>query len=142
MQRVNIRFPGMVHFTTELEILIGHINYGKHLGNDAVLSLVHEARIRFLDHLGYTEFDLEGVSLIMADAAIRFRSEAFHGEVMLLELSVGELSTVGFDLYYNMKNKSTGEVVAEVKTGMICFDYDSKKISRLPGAFINRFSTT
>jgi hypothetical protein len=44
------------------------INYGGHLGNDAVLSLVHEARVRFLKQQGYTENNIEGAGIIMADA--------------------------------------------------------------------------
>jgi hypothetical protein len=30
--------------------------------------------------MGYSELDVEGVGIIMADAAVMYRAEAFHGD--------------------------------------------------------------
>ena len=48
MARVKLQLPANFLFSTEIPIRISDINYGGHLGNDAVLSIVHEARIQFL----------------------------------------------------------------------------------------------
>ena len=55
MPRIVIQLPPRFAFTTEIPVYVGHINYGGHLDNAAMLSLVSEARIRFLASLGYTE---------------------------------------------------------------------------------------
>ncbi|RMF54479.1 MAG: thioesterase, partial [Calditrichaeota bacterium] len=43
MARLKLTLPEKFHFTTELSIRISDVNYANHLGNDAVLSLIHEA---------------------------------------------------------------------------------------------------
>lgn len=135
MARPSFELPPLVHFTVEIPIRISDINYGGHLGNDAVLSIVHEARIRYLAHLGYTELDCAGAGLIMADAHIVFRSEAFHGQVLRADVSAGECAGAGFQLYTRLVNRDTEAEVARVRTGMVCFDYERKRPVPVPDAF-------
>ena len=71
----------------------------------------------------------------MADAAIMFRSEAFYGDILKIEISVGEISSSGFDLYYKFINEKTQKEVARIKTGMVCFDYKERKIKGVPEVF-------
>ena len=72
MPRIKINLPSSFHFTTEIPIRISDINYGGHLGNDAVLSILHEARLRMLIEHGWTEMSIEGVSIIMSDSVILY----------------------------------------------------------------------
>ena len=95
MARIKFDLPPRFHFSTELSIRIGDINYGGHLGNDAVLTLAHEARIRFLKQYGYSELDIEGTAIIMADAAVVYKSEGFLGDILRIEVTVGEFQNVG-----------------------------------------------
>ena len=69
MARVKLTLPDVCHFQTEVTVRIGDINYGGHLGNDAVLSLAHEARLQYFKSLGYSEIDIEGVGIVLADGA-------------------------------------------------------------------------
>lgn len=135
MARPSLEFPPVVHFTMDIPVRITDINYGGHLGNDAVLSIVHEARVRFLGHLGYTELNCAGAGLIMADAFIVFRSEAFHGDVLCAEVSVGEISGAGFQVYTRLLNRDTRTEVARIRTGMVCFDYGRKRPVPVPAEF-------
>ena len=43
MARISIDLPPRFTFATEIPIYINHINYGNHLDNSALLSLVSEA---------------------------------------------------------------------------------------------------
>jgi acyl-CoA thioesterase FadM len=138
MARVAIDLPETFDFETELEVRIADINYGQHLGNDALLGLVHEARIRFLKSIGLSELDVGGgVGLIMADAAIVFRSQAFHGDRLQIRIAVREIGRSTFDLVYGVTN-GDAEVV-RVKTGMVCFDYARQVPVRVPASFKDRF---
>jgi acyl-CoA thioesterase FadM len=47
MARVRFEIQGPEVFRTRLRVRVDDVNYGGHLGNDAVLTLCHEARIRF-----------------------------------------------------------------------------------------------
>ena len=80
MPRIRIDMPDNYLFSTEIPVRISDINYGGHLGNDAVLSMVHEARIRFLRQYHYTEMDIEGAGLVLSDSAIIYKAEGFYGD--------------------------------------------------------------
>jgi len=64
MPRVELELPERFQFVTEIPLRITDINYGGHLGNDALLSLLHEARVQFLRQYGFTEMNVDGRSII------------------------------------------------------------------------------
>ncbi len=134
MARVKLELPNQFSFSTTIPVRITDLNYGGHLGNDSILTLVHEARVQFLHTLGYSEMDLAGVGMIMADAAIEFKQEVFYGDQLLISIAAADFTSVGFDLYYKLEKQSSDKhiLVAVIKTGMVCFDYAHKKIARLP----------
>jgi acyl-CoA thioester hydrolase len=134
MARVRIELPAKFSFTTVIAVRITDLNYGGHVGNDSVLSLLHEARVQFLHHHGYGELDLAGVGLIMADVSIEFKNELFYGDALRASVAASEFSRVGFDLFYKLE-KQIGEKwvpVALARTGMVCYDYTLKKIAAVP----------
>ena len=135
MGRVKLDLPERFDFSTEISIRITDINYGGHLGNDVVASLIHEARVRFLSTHGFTELDVGGAGLIMADMVIVYRSEAFYGETLQVEVAVGAFSRVGCDLYYRLCDQATGREVARAKSGMVFFDYERRRTVAVPQRF-------
>ena len=142
MARIKLQLPTNFSFSTSIPIRITDMNYANHLGNDAVLSILHEARVQFLKSIGYKELEFEGIGLIMSDVAIEFKAEAFYGETLKAFVTAGEFSRVGFDLYYKLIKSETEEIVAVAKTGMICFDYSSKKVTSVPKEAITKLSGT
>jgi len=135
MARIKLQIPADLPFSTEIPIRISDINYGGHLGNDAVLSIVHEARIQFLKSLGYSEIDIEGLGIMMTDAVIVYSSEGFYGDVLIVKVGVCDFQLTNCDFIYHLINKSTGKEIARVKTGIVFLDRQSKKISTVPDAF-------
>jgi len=132
MTRIRIELPEQFSFSTKIAIRITDLNYGGHVGNDTILTLIHEARVQFLKHFGYQELNLEGVSLIMSDAAIEFKNELFYGDSVTASVAANNFSRVGFDLFYKLNLNETNIAIA--KTGMICYNYDLKKVVSLPEA--------
>ena len=68
MPRIRIELPEHFPFSTSITLLISHINLGRHLDNAQLIGLVSEARVRFLKSMGYTELDVDGAGVIVADA--------------------------------------------------------------------------
>lgn len=134
MARIKIQLPSQFAFSTIIPVRITDLNYGGHVGNDTVLSIIHEARVQFLQSRGYRELDIEGVALIMSDAAIEFKSELFYGDVVTARVATAEFTSVAFDIYYQLEKGTANDttVVAIAKTGMVCYDYSKKKIVRTP----------
>lgn len=139
MARIRVHLPEHLPFRTEIPLLIGHINYGGHLDNARVLAIVHEARLRFVASMGYSEVRIEGCGIIVSDAAVQYRSEAFHGEVMVVEMGATEFWDHGCDFPWRMTDQASGREVARGKTGIVFFDYAARKKVHTPEAFRRRF---
>ena len=135
MARVKLDLPEQFAFVTELPVRITDINYGNHLGNDALLALLHEARVRFLQRQGLSEVDVGGCGLIMTDAVLIYKSQAVFGDVLRIQVAVQDFSPLGCDVVYLVTNAATGTEVARAKTGIICFDYTRGKPVRCPEKF-------
>jgi acyl-CoA thioesterase FadM len=134
MPRIKLKSLETYPFSIELGVRVTDLNYGGHLGNDRLLSLVHEARVAFLAGHGLSELDCGGVSLTMGDAALIYQGEAFAGDALRFEVAAGEASGSGFRLFYRITRPSDGSPIALAETGMVCFDYQARKICPLPEA--------
>lgn len=138
MARVKLDIPrGNPVFSTEMPIRVTDLNYGNHLGNDAVLGLVHEARVRMLRSFGYSEMDIGGCGIIMADAMIVYKNEGLYGYDLQVQIYTGEVSRLSFELYYLITTGTgkPGMEIARVKTGIVCFDYRQRRIVPVPEDF-------
>jgi acyl-CoA thioester hydrolase len=142
MARVRLELPETFPFSTEIQIQIGDINYGGHVGNDAVLRLMHEARIRFLAHRGLSELDMGGLGLIVADAVVVYRSEGFHGDRLNAEVATGDWNRNGCDFFYRLNHAESGREIARGKTGIVLFDYGQRKVARVPDLVRERLAGT
>lgn len=140
MARIQIRLPPYFAFSTEVTLYQIHMNYGGHLDNALLLTVVSEARVRFFKSIGYTELNVDGVGILVSDAALQYRSEAFHGEVMVLRMGATDLGRKGFDMVWSMNERSTQREVARGKTGIVFFDYKSRKVVPMPSAFRDKLT--
>lgn len=118
-------------YTTTLSVNIEHINYGNHLAHDKLVSLMHEARLRFFDHLGQSEVDFYGISLIMKSLTVNYRQEAFRGDELQFALTIREVRGSAFALNYAIAN-AVGERIADAEVVLVGFDYGNRRIARLP----------
>ena len=134
MPRVSIELPPAWAFHAELPVRITDINYGGHLGNDALLGLLQEARVRWLGRCGWTEKLGGHVGLIMLDASVRFLAEGRYGDVLTVLLSPVDWTRAGFDLVYLVRRQD-GVEVARARTGFAFFDYSARKVARMPAGF-------
>lgn len=137
MARVKINFPDQDPlFRTIIPVRIGDVNYGGHVGNDSFLSLIHEARMRWLRSEGYDELNAGSVSLIMADVAIAYKTEAFYGDELEVVLYANEVTNTSFDLLYRFSIRRNGVLtdVIHAKTGMVCFDYQVRRVRQVTDA--------
>ena len=135
MARINIEQPEQHAFSTELEIYLTHINHAGHVDNALLLTLVSEARQRFFRSMGYSQTDVEGVGIVVADAAVQYLSEAFHGETLVVEMSALDFNKYGCDLVWRVRERESARDVARGKTGIVFFDYAARRIAPVPPAF-------
>ncbi len=129
MVRIKIEVPEKIIASIKIPVRISDINYGKHVGNDAFVSLIHEARVQWLKQYNYTELDFAGTALILSELMAEFKKESFYGDVIEIKISCGEITRVGFELYYQLSTIRNNEIIllANAKTGMVCYNYQTKK---------------
>lgn len=138
MGRIKLEMPAVYSFKTELTVRITDINYGGHLGNANVLALMHEARVRFLKSFGYSEIDVEGYGTIMLDSVVIYKAQAFAGDILQIEVTAGDFSRLGCDIFYRITNKESGAEVVLAKTGIAIFDYANQKRISPPDTFVKK----
>ena len=122
-----------------MRILESHLHRGIHLGNATLFGLINEARMAFFESLGYSEVDVEGAGTIMADAVVVYRAESFEGDTLRFEVTAGEFSRMGCDLFYRVSHAGTGAEVARAKTAIGFLDYGTRRLLPVPAGFRNRF---
>ncbi len=139
MSRVVIDLPEAFHFSHAMDVRIYDINHGQHLGHDRLISLLHEARNRFFQSLGYQELDIEGVGIVVADLQISYLGEAFAGDSVRVDLAVGDFGRKNLAMVYQVVEAGSGRMIAKAKTGIVFFDYTERKAALIPEAFLRRF---
>lgn len=118
-------------------IQVGDINYGGHLGNDALVKILHEARIDMLYSMGFTELDLgDGeTGIIMAELVINYKAESFMMDTISVFCHADDISNVSFRMYYKVSDDD--KLIALAETEIVTFNYNKKQIADIPAAFLN-----
>jgi acyl-CoA thioester hydrolase len=137
MPRLEIALPERFAYSTELEVRVSDLNYGNHVGNDQVLTLIHEARRRYIRSLGSDEIGADGMGFVIADAAIVYRAQAFYGDTLKVAVAAGEFQSRSCAFFYKV-SKPGGVTVAEARTGVVCFDFGKQKAVSFPEALLVR----
>jgi len=135
MARLKIELPPKPISSFHIPVRITDINYGNHVGNNSIVEIVHEARVQFLKQYNFSELDVAGTSLIMSELSVEFKNESFYNDLLEVKIFSGEISRVGFELFYEISVKRNNEasvIIALAKTGMVCYNYRIKKIEAVP----------
>jgi acyl-CoA thioester hydrolase len=129
MNRLKIKLPDHFPFSTKLTIRISDLNYGGHVGNDTILSILQEARQQYLQPKGFKELDINGKGLIMVDASIEYKKELNYADAILVSVAAIDFDKMGFDFYYKIELIQDEQFIlaTRAKTGMLLYDYSNKK---------------
>jgi acyl-CoA thioester hydrolase len=139
MARIQLDLPDQFFFATDIPIYISHVNQGGHLDNAQLLTLVSEARVRLFKWLGYAgELDIEGAMIVVGDSVAQYKSEAFYGETMHVEMTMADFNKYGCDVVYRMTDLASGREVARGKTGVVFVSREAKKVTLVPEGFSQR----
>lgn len=125
------------NYKANYTVTISDINYGGHLGNDRPFLIFQDARIRFLEHLGFSEGNIgEGKSVVVVEAGCRYLLQVFLHEELEIQVTVREVEGKKCTLDYNVVRQSDKQKVFAGFTVMLAFDYASRKVAQLPEPFL------
>lgn len=126
--------------TATFEIRVGDINYGGHMGNDKALLVFHDARLKFLESLGFSEKNIGGPGIIMRDAHVLFRKEVYLHDVLTVDVGIENVSNSAFEMVYTVRRISDDAVVFSGNTGLVAFDYELRRPVRIPEVFLGKIA--
>jgi acyl-CoA thioester hydrolase len=134
MARLKIELPEKLLASVSVPVRITDINYGDHLAHNSLVEIIHEARVQFLHQHGFTELNVAGTALIMGDLLVEFKNESFYSDLLEIKIFSGEITGVSFELFYEIAVNRKGQniIIALAKTGMVCYNYDMKKVRPVP----------
>ncbi len=140
MARIKLEFPDdAFSFETLLPVRISDINGANHLGNDALISMLSEARAQFLVENGIQEADPSGNGIIVTDLATMYQGESFYPEVLRFEVGLMDFNKYGGDFVFRVTKAESGQPVALAKYGFVFFNYNTREVTPVPDSFRARF---
>lgn len=140
MARLSLQFPeDQYYYRTQLTVRVTDINGANHLGNDSMISMISEARARFLFEFGIPEVPVDGVGIIITDLATTYRAEAHARDQLLFEVGVMDFNPYGGDITFRITRPADGARVAMAKSGFVFFNYQSSRVTAMPAAFHGKF---
>ncbi|MGH8808205.1 MAG: thioesterase family protein [Noviherbaspirillum sp.] len=141
MARLKLEFPEDQYcYSTQLTVRVTDINSANHLGNDSMISMISEARARFLFEFGIEETQSDGVGIIVTDLATTYRTEAHARDQLLFEVGVMDFNKYGGDITFRITRPRDQALVAMAKSGFVFFNYKSAQVVPMPEAFHRKFS--
>lgn len=135
MPRVKLQLQPTYEFSYEVTLQVRDINYGGHLGNDALVGLLHEARINLFNSLSLSEMNLgDGqTGIIMADLVVNFLEEGFMLDRLHIDSHIGEMTQRSFRIFHRLSKRD--KILALAETGLVTYNYAERKIAPIPASF-------
>ncbi|RUR32038.1 thioesterase [Vreelandella andesensis] len=133
MERVTLDFPtaAIIH-RHPLTVRVTDMNYGRHLGHDALVSLCHEARVHAFAALGLPEWDMKGYPSVVVDLAVQYQSEARWPDALIIETAVLEPQGKALTVYQRICHADTDKVVATVRVNQLLLDLSTGRPVKVP----------
>lgn len=125
----------------ETTVEVTDLNYGNHLGNDALVGIIHRARVNFLNRLSASENNLgDGqTGIILADLIVNYMGESFLFDKLCVESSIGEVRSKGFRMFHRI-TALEGRIIALAETGIVAYNYHKRKIAGIPESFVSKIT--
>ncbi|HRW74553.1 MAG TPA: thioesterase family protein, partial [Saprospiraceae bacterium] len=104
-----------------------------HVNNAVVADYLQEARVQWLADLGLSELDAHGVGFLQVDSAIQYLAEGFFNDRIRIEVGTADWTPKNWDFVYRLTlPDQDNRLLALAKTGMVAFDYTTRKVVRVP----------
>lgn len=141
MERVKLDFPEAdLRHQHPLTVRITDMNYGRHLGHDAVISLLHEARAQALQALGLSEADMGGYPSVAADIAVQYQAEARFPDALVIDTAIPAPTGKAVTVYHRIRREADARVVATARINMMLIDLETGRPVAVPGEVCERLS--
>ncbi len=136
MPQVKLSEQEVYEFRSSIQVRPQDINYGGHMGNDNLISLVGAARAYLFRSMGLSELDLgdRQTGIIITDMVVNYKAEAFMFDELLIDTHIDEVVQKGFRMFHRVRKDM--KLIALVETGFVTYNYAAKKTAPVPPSFL------
>ncbi len=123
-------------FHYPIEIRYADLDPQGHVNNARFLTYFEQARVQYLIHLGLfsKEQSFIEIGIIIAEAAITFKSPVYFGTQARVGARVSRLGTKSMTMEYEMTDKE-GLIYATGSTAIVTFDYKTHATIPIPATW-------
>lgn len=114
-----------------VEVRFADIDAFGHVNNATFLSLVEHARVLFYDTLYKVTKPLD-FPFVLVHASIDYKKPVLIMDPLEIGVAVGQIGRSSWDFLYEMRNKETKEIYANVKTTQVYYSHEKSAPARLP----------
>ncbi len=140
MPRVQLQYPGNTFCSHETVVRINDLSPAAHIGFDKIVNILFDASATFLRKIKDEDKKDQLFQIIYSDLSVQYKSEAFRGDRLLIHMAVGEISSKGFELYFNVTSPKRNNEVALARIGMVLFDYSKQCTMKIPQTLREKIS--
>lgn len=118
---------GVFVFETVMRVRNTEIDVGQYLTLESLITLLAEARARFLYSKGINEINSEYQGLIVSDLQLNVISRVRAREALLFEVGIEQIAEKSGKMAIKVTRMYDGSLVAKARKGFIQYDYRSNK---------------
>ncbi len=122
-------------FSISLSVRSDDLNFAQHVAHQNYFTFFQEARIAYLQQLGFSEMDICGCGMLIAEASCRYRKELFFGDRLSVACRVVQVKPKAFVMAYAIGRDAA--LCAEGATTNLLVDPQTKKVVTLPHGFVS-----
>jgi acyl-CoA thioester hydrolase len=122
-------------FTLDIPVRWADLDGAGHVNNANYFTFFETARVEayyLAKGLDPRAAKVEDLDIILARTSCDFRSQAGMGDVLAVSVRPGRVGKTSFELKYEVREKSTGRLVAEGDSVQVCFDYATNEKRPVP----------
>lgn len=124
---------GPFRFSTELNVRWRDLDALGHVNNAVYFNYLEQARLGYMEALGFTRRSPSDVNMIIAEASCRYKSPLMLGERVIIRARVSQMRRSSFTFEYRIEGED-GRLVAMAQTVQVCYDYQAQHSIPIPDA--------
>ncbi|HKY69695.1 MAG TPA: thioesterase family protein [Gammaproteobacteria bacterium] len=129
-------FPDKSVFTTKMRVRFNDVNLGNHLDYAALLEMAGNARSQFFRSNHCTELDIGGVGIITQKLYVEYVGEGHLDDLLEFKIYLTDINGARANMLFSVKNVDTEKEIARICLGLLFYDYERKKVSRVSSKFL------
>ncbi len=126
----------LYRFRVPIDVRFRDLDAFGHVNNAVYFTYLEIARAAYFTAVRGRPHGVDDFGVVVADAHCRYRSPAFYGERLAIDIATVGLRSRSFELSYRISVEGRGRVVADADTVLVAFDHQAKRTATLDSVFI------